>query len=85
MRRVWSCGWWGKRGKNTWSGSRGRGLQDRRLHQEAMAGCGWVEEKEGGGGRREVGGCAQFVNAITVDLPSLTTESNQHCGGDSSA
>lgn len=31
------------------------------------------------------GGGAQFVNAITVDLPSLTTESNQHCGGDSSA
>lgn len=30
-------------------------------------------------------GGTQFVNAITVDLPSLTTESNQHCGGNSSA
>lgn len=29
-------------------------------------------------------GDAQFVNAITVDLPSLTTESNQHCDGNSS-
>lgn len=31
------------------------------------------------------GGGARFVNAITVDLPSPTTELNQHSGGNSSA
>lgn len=38
---------------------------------------------DGGGGCGV--GVPRFVNAITVDLPSLTTELNQHSGGNSSA
>lgn len=38
------------------------------------------------GGQQPTGGCvgqsaAQFVNAITVDLPSPNDESNRRCGG----
>lgn len=63
-----------KKGKNTRSGSRG-GNSSR------------MPPSSGGDGSVCVcvGGGTQFVNAITVDLPSLTTESNQHCGGNSSA
>lgn len=72
MRSVRSCGWWRKKGEEytEWQ-RRGNSSRKCRLRQEAMAG------REGGG--------AQFVSAITADLPSLTSESNQHCGGNSSA
>lgn len=64
-----------KEGKNTQSGRRREGDRSRDaafMRRRWQGVQGWV-------------GVAQFVNAITVDLPSLTTESNQHCGGNSSA
>lgn len=71
MRRLWSCGCWRKRG---------------RIHRVAAPGGIGPEMllSSGADGRVCGPGDAQFVNAITVDLPSLTTESNQHCDGNSS-
>ncbi len=45
MRRVWSSGWRGKRGRIHGVAGEGEWLQKCCLHQEAMAGCGW----KGGG------------------------------------
>lgn len=64
-----------KKRKNTQSGSRGG------IAPEMPPSSG-ADGRLCGPGR---GGGAHFVNAITVDLPSLTTESNQHCGDNSSA
>ena len=74
MRGVWNCGWCG-------------GEEERRER---------VQNTCSGGGLRQKGnrsrmllssgmGGEQFANAITVHLPSLTAESNQHCSGNSSA
>lgn len=71
-----------KKGKNTESGRRGGNAAFISGRWQGVCACLCVSVRVGvcGGGRG-----AQFVNAITVDLPSLTTESNQHHGGDSSA
>lgn len=64
-----------------WQQTGGKWLQKRRLHQVLVAGC---VGRGGGGGDVGGGGDAQFANAITVDSPSPSAESNQHYGRNSS-